>query len=196
MSMKSKALLMTLFMLIGFSMAKAGEDVQIGNYKSGWVSDNFPVGIRTCYSLTQQIYTASELKRAGTITSISFYHVWEDVSVSQFLMTDLKVYMKHVSKSTFSGGDAVPVSDDDLVWEGTFSTPKRDYQGWVTIPLDHAFDYNGTDNLLICFYDDNPQRTSGTTNRFAYYGSQGNAIIYYTVANTPAPDLNDQHLRI
>lgn len=189
--MKRKALLLTLLMLIGFGMAKAGEDVQIGHYKYGWVSDNFPVGIRSCYSLTQQIYTASELKRAGSITSISFYHVWQDVSVEELLMTDLKVYMKHVSKTTFSGDDAVPVSDEDLVWSGTFSTPKREYQGWVTISLDQAFDYNGTDNLLICFYDDNPERTIGSTNRFAFDSSQGNAIVYYTVANTPAPDLND-----
>ena len=99
------------------------------------------------YSMTQQIYTADEIGQAGLIQSIAFDYAY----TQPFSLPGVKVYMKNVSKNTFDNKyDMVAVSESDKVFEGTFAANGA---GWVTLTLDTPFYYDGTSNLLVCFYD-------------------------------------------
>ena len=142
-----------------------------------------PVNMFYHYSLTQQIYTAGEIGYAGTINSIAFQYAYS----SSFSMSGTKVYMKHVSKSSFdSTTDMVDLSDATLVFDGTFAASGA---GWVSIPLNTPFEYNGSDNLLVCFYD----ATSGypgSAYKFYYTNTSTNtSIVYYS--DSVIPNLSD-----
>ena len=107
-----------------------------------------PVNMFYNYSLTQQLYTAEEITEAGggagTITSISFYYNYTDA----FTMDGVRIYMLNVDRESFaSSTDMEVVTENDLVFEGTFSSPAQ--PGWVTITLDTPFEYDGTNNLLV-----------------------------------------------
>jgi hypothetical protein len=123
----------------------APDDVPVGDGTSTYYY--FPINMYFNYSLTQQLYTPAEIGSEGNIYSISFYYT----NSSSFSMSDVKLYMKNVNKTAFeSNTDMVEVSNNDLVWEGTFSASDS---GWVTINLPTPFEYDGTSNLLVCMYD-------------------------------------------
>lgn len=180
---------MTLLMLIGFSFANA-TDVVVGTQESNKLTNLFPTNPYTAYSLTEQIYTPAEIGTNGSITSISFYRDWTSESVDELNMPGLKLYMKHTTSSRFNNNtDMIALNESNLVWEGNFTAPSVDYKGWVTIELDEPFQYNGTDNLLIAFYDTNPQKTEANTNKFYYVTTTENsALAYYS--NDVVPDLS------
>ena len=187
--MRKKTLLMTLLMLIGFSFANA-TDVVVGTQESNKLTNLFPTNPYTAYSLTEQIYTPAEIGTNGSITSISFYRDWTSESVDELNMPGLKLYMKHTTSSKFNNNtDMIALNESNLVWEGNFTAPSVEYKGWVTIELDEPFQYNGTDNLLIAFYDTNPQKTEANTNKFYYVTTTENsALAYYS--NDVVPDLS------
>ena len=191
--MKKKSLLMTLLMLIGFSMANA-TDWEIGTLETGKLTNQFPTNPYFAYSLSQQIIPAPELSAgSGLITSISFYRDWTSENIDELNMSGLKLYMKNIdgSKASFSSEtDMIPVEESDLVWTGKFSAPTVDYKGWVTIYLDKPFRYEDGLNLLICFYDPNPAKTAANTNKFYYVATGGNTSLTY-FSNDEVPDLEN-----
>ena len=121
------------------------------------------------YSLTEQIFTASEIGQSGTITAISF-----KVSNSKSTTRTLAVYMKHTTKTSFTskkGWEAV--SSSNLVYSGsvTFNA-----SGWTTITLTTPFEYNGTNNLLLAVDDNTGSYVSSSSNSPKFY-------VYSTGAN-------------
>ncbi|MBQ7527116.1 MAG: choice-of-anchor J domain-containing protein [Bacteroidaceae bacterium] len=188
--MKRKTLLMTLLMLIGFSMANAVE-VEVGTMETNKLTNQFPTNPYFAYSLSQQIYTGAELGiTSSTITSISFYRDWTSETIDQLRMSGLRLYLKLTTKSQFdSDTDMVPVEESDLYWSGTLSAPAVDYKGWVTINLDKPFPYDGS-NLLVCFYDPNPSKAESNTNRFYYVPTSANTALTY-FSNDVVPDLTN-----
>ena len=106
------------------------------------------------FSLTQQIYTASELGEAGYIVSIDFYNT------STAKTRNLDVYMVSTSKSTFSSStDWISVSSADLVFSGEVTFTQN---AWATITLDNGFTYDETHNIAI-IVDDNTDDDPGTS---------------------------------
>ena len=145
--MKKRFTLMTMLLLALLApwAAKAQTTVTIGTGTSQY--DGLPLMMEWNYSMTQQIFTAAEIGQAGAIQSIAFDYAY----TQPFSLPDVKVYMKNVSKSTFDNSyDMVAVSESDKVFEGTFAATGA---GWVTVTLDTPFYYDGTSNLLVCFYD-------------------------------------------
>ena len=121
------------------------------------------------YSLTEQIFTASEIGQSGTITAISF-----KVSNAKSATRTLAVYLKHTTKTAFTskkGWEAV--SSSNLVYSGsvTFNA-----SGWTTITLNTPFDYNGTNNLLLAVDDNTGSYVSSSSNSPKFY-------VYSTGAN-------------
>jgi len=161
--MKNKVLqLLMLFCFACFGMARATV-VTIGT-GTNTGQNSLPVKTDWNYSLTQQIFTADEVGMSGAINAISFNYT---NSAGAFSMSDIQVYMKHVSTTQFnSSSDMVMVGPSDKVFEGTFSASGA---GWVTVNLDTPFIYDGNNNLLICFY----------TPVANFVGSYGN-MFYYT----------------
>ena len=147
-----------------FGVARADE-VVIGDTESTTTQYYLPVNTYFHYSLTQQIYTAEEIGRAGTINSIAFDYAY----TGSFTMDGVQVYMMNVDKASFeSNTDMVSLANAELVWEGTFSATES---GWVTLDLDTPFVYDGVSNLLVCCYD--PTR-----------GYPGSAYKFRTTATT------------
>ena len=179
--MKRKTLLfLLLFALMAPWAVQAQETVEIGDATSTTTQYTVPVNMYYHYSLTQQIFTAEEIEMAGTITSIAFDYTY----TGSFTMNNVQMYMMNVDKDVFeSNADMVQISDSDKVWEGTFTASGT---GWVTVDLDTPFVYDGTSNLLVCFYDPT-NGYPGSSYKFRTTATTGyTAIAYYSDSYTPS----------
>ncbi len=182
--MKKFLLNLVLLAVLCFPVAICAQTiVEIGS--SAGTSYKLPLNMEYKYSLTQQIYKADEIEVAGTISSVSFYYR----NTSPMLIQRLRLYMMHTAKTSFvNNDDIVSLDTATLVYEGDFAA---DSTGWFTLALNNAFEYNGTDNLLICFCDTVIDDSLGTNYKFRCSGSIVNytSISYYS--NTDIPDVND-----
>ena len=121
------------------------------------------------YSLTEQIYTASEIGEAGTITAIAF-----KVSNSKSTTRTVDLYMKHTTKTAFTSKTGwETLSSSDKVFSGsvTFNA-----SGWTVITLSTPFVYNGTNNLIVGMDDNTGSYVSSSSNSPQFY-------VYSTSAN-------------
>ncbi len=159
--------------------------VEIGDPESSESEYSLPVNMYYKSTLSQQIFTAEEIGAAGVVNSLSF----EYLHTSSFSLDGIQVYMKTVGdKATFnSTNDMVSVSSSDKVWEGTFSATGA---GWVKINLNTPFQYNGTENLLVCFYDPVADSYLGSSYKFRTTNTTGNTSINY-YDDSKVPDLNN-----
>ena len=104
------------------------------------------------YSFAQMIYHANEVGLDGTIDTIAFKV--DNGSATR----PLTIYMAEVNHSSFSSGaDAVAASHFQQVFSGSVSFSA----GWVTIPLDSAFVYADTADLVITVIDGTGSWASG-----------------------------------
>ena len=176
--MKNKVLqLLMLFCFACFGVARATV-VTIGT-GTNTGQNSLPVKTDWNYFLNQQIFTADEVGMSGAINAISFNYT---NSFGAFSMSDIQVYMKHVSTTQFnSSSDMVMVSPSDKVFDGTFSASGA---GWVTVNLDTPFLYDGNSNLLICFYTPVANFVCSNNNMFYYTNTYTNTgeNIYSSMA--------------
>ena len=176
--MKNKVLqLLMLFCFACFGVARATV-VTIGT-GTNTGQNSLPVKTDWNYFLNQQIFTANEVGMSGAINAISFNYT---NSFGAFSMSDIQVYMKHVSTTQFnSSSDMVMVSPSDKVFDGTFSASGA---GWVTVNLDTPFLYDGNSNLLICFYTPVANFVCSNNNMFYYTNTYTNTgeNIYSSMA--------------
>ncbi len=141
-------------------------------------SSNLPTNCYYNYTLTEQIYTASEIgDEAGAIMSVDFFNN----ATSQRVRT-LNVYMVSTDKDSFSSAsDWIPVTADDIVFSGSVTFAP---QTWTTIEFDNPFIYNGSSNVAIIIDDNTGSYASTTT--FLAFESTGQAIR--TVSDSTNPD--------
>ena len=143
----------------------------------------FPIDNYFNYSCTEQIFLPNEIGGAGAITSISMQYGYS----SSFTANNVTMYMKNVSRSTFSSTtDYEPLSASDIVWTGTLSPSGA---GWVTLNLTQPFDYDGTSNLLVAFYDGTSgyPGTSYVFNATTSPNSANMALAYKSDSYNPDP---------
>ena len=131
------------------------------------------------YSLTQQIFTATEIGHGGNITSIYFKPSAYPVQRS------LEIYLGHIGSSTATAFEFP--SDLTLVYTGTQLSLTAGQ--WNEFQFTTPFSYNGSDNLLVMVRDMTGSYTSGNT----WYGAEGTSgvsrYIYqdsgpYTIGST------------
>ena len=174
--MKNKTLLLLLIFCFAFFGVARAEVVTIGTGTSN-NQNSLPVKSDWNYFLTQQIFTAEEIGTGGAINAISFNYT---NSCGAFSMSSIQVYMKNISKTEFEGRfDMVQVSPSDKVFDGSFSASGA---GWVTVNLDNPFTYDGSSNLLICFYSPVNNFVGSNIGMF-YYTTNPNiyqGIAYYS----------------
>ncbi|MCQ2284995.1 MAG: fibronectin type III domain-containing protein, partial [Bacteroidales bacterium] len=94
------------------------------------------------YSLTQQIYTASEMNGATTLESISF-----DCVIAYSGARNLSVYLMHTNQTAPTSW--LPMQDAQLVYSGSVNF----VSGWNTLNFTTPFVYNGTENLAVVILD-------------------------------------------
>ena len=121
------------------------------------------------YSLTQQIYTASEIGESTTITNISFFNAGAEVT------RVYDIYMKHTDKTAFSSNtDWISVTSDDLVSSDTVTMK----QGmWTTIELDTPFVYDGISNLVLVMDDNSGNWSNPPYMECRVFDAQGTQAI-------------------
>jgi subtilisin family serine protease len=112
----------------------------IGN---GTGSQTYPIDRYYNYSGHEAIYLASQIGTACNISSLGFYKAsGTDVNA----INAVSIYMKHTTDSSLSTG-TYSTSGYTLVYSGSF--PNTATSGWMEVPLNNLFAYNGTDNLAI-----------------------------------------------
>ena len=156
------------------SEAPAIQDMEVGD-GTGGTSNLFPTAFYYNYSLTQQIYTASELGfGAGKISGISFYG-----QLSYIRTRTIDVYIRNIDETKFNNNtDWKAISSDDKVYSGSFTNKS----GWVDIVFDKDFEYEGG-NILICI-DDNTGSYSSNTPYYMNTASSDIKALRLTDDNT------------
>ena len=135
------------------------------------------------YSLTQQIYTPSEIAEfagtsmSGNITSIQFY------SGTSTDTRNLSIYMQNTSKSSFSSTTDWVTSSHNLVYQGDVTFAEN---SWVTIDLDTPFPYDASQNLLLVV-DDNTGSYTSTRTFYTYPTGANRAMYVYSDGTNYSP---------
>ena len=177
--MKKKVFSLMMTLLLAFIGVAKAETIEIGTGTS--TTYYVPFNSLYGYSFTEQVYSASDIGTAGSITSISF-HLGSSYSTEQ--TNQIALYMKNVSRSSFSStSDYETVTTGDMVYSGMWTIPAN-YTGWVTITLDTPFAYDGTSNLMVAMHES----TSGYSTRYFTYTSVTNASVqWYSDSYNPNP---------
>ena len=165
---KLLTLLMLLFVFTG--QMKASHDVEVGSAST--TNAYVPTYIYYGNTLSQQIYTADEIGQAGVITGMKI-HVANGTTRTR----KIKVYMANVEKTSFtSSSDWVVFDNNAYVYSAnvTFTT-----NSWVTLNFTTPFEYNGTDNLLICIQDWTNSWENSYPNYYVYSGTSNCTMYEY-----------------
>ena len=120
------------------------EGIAIGDAVS---TNNYLPGNTYYYSMSQQIYTATEMGgEERQISSVSFFHTGTARS------RNYTIYLVHTDKTAFeSNTDWITVTEADKVFEGNVTYTAG---GWTTINFNEVFYYDGLSNIAL-IVDDN-----------------------------------------
>ena len=158
------------------------EEEYEANLGTGSSTNNYiPTYTRARYSLTQQIYLASEFdNQPGRITKIAY-------RASRATTRNLTIYMAHTDLSEFSSTTGwEEMGSDAKVFQGSVAFSNSD---WTTITLETPFEYDGNSNLNICVVDYTGSNTTQNTGFYRYNGTNralyanGNSSYANTVGN-------------
>ena len=162
-----KFLLLTVMCMIGLAgTIKAQQTIIIGEDGTTQLM-NLPIQVSFNYSISQQIYTRSEMNNTlGDITSVSFYQIND-----QIYTRNLAIYMMNTDKEVFEGSnDWVSMTSADLVYSGEITTLGTDQ--WIEIELQNTFAYQGA-NILLCVVDNTGKWERDDLNFCGYTAEDG-----------------------
>ncbi|MBR5028132.1 MAG: T9SS type A sorting domain-containing protein, partial [Bacteroidales bacterium] len=156
------------------------------------------VPINTVYkgSIVENIYLNSELNPNGTITSqnpvniteLAFYYAPLQ-SASTTWSHRVDIYLKHVSRSSFSSSTDRELIHADTNWVyGGLLTLNGSQRGWKTFTLPIPYLYTGG-NLMVTFVIDSGASVSPAQHFFRYTNMSNNASFSYYPGGGPSnPD--------
>ncbi len=176
------------YVTLSFSTECSGgytDPVAIGNFTNPTTCYGIPNVMSYKYSYSQQLFMANEIGGSKSINGISlqYYYAYP-------VVRNVDIYLGHTNKTGFSNGsDWVPQSDLTLVYSGEVEFNNTGENFWFWIPFDSAFEYNGTDNLVVAF-DDN----TGSTNSYGYvfYAHSSGKLSMY--ASNYSSDIDPNNL--
>jgi hypothetical protein len=158
----SLLILSMLIILIGIALPVAAEIIQIGD--GSLYNMSLPMEPYAMYSYSQSVYTQAEITTAGIISQIGWQY---RINGTIFLANtnQISIYLGVTNRSGFTSlTDWVPVDSLTLVFTGMLSpawfTSALPGQGWLNIPLQTAFNYNGSGNLVIAVDENMPGNSS------------------------------------
>ncbi len=168
--MKRKLLILFLTCVVGWlSPLNAQTTVTVGEKNDSNSNTTIPTliydGINA--SLSQQIYTSTELQEAGlssgsVINSIAFMPNAVNASSVQW-----SVYMVNTEKDNFTSNTDYVSIESSEVFSGSLTLTSGQ---WVTMKLENPFTYNGN-NLLICVVDNNGTNAPYNANSYYHYNT-------------------------
>ncbi len=124
------------------------------------------------YSYTQVIYTAEEigLSSGKALSKIAYHYngnaAWSDHA---------KIFIGHTTLSDFGSSNWIAHENMQLVYDGDFSVSD---DAWVEFEFDFPFVYNGTDNLIIGFWDDADALHGTNDDFFCTNATTSRALLY------------------
>lgn len=161
-----------------FSTVIGPDFVQIG---TDVVTAHLPINAYYGYSYSQTYYLASEIGSPGNVNAIYYY--WNGTAANP-ASNSWTVYMKNSPNTVFSSNTAWETGLTQ-VFTGTVNCPAS--PGWVSIPLDTPFLYDGISSLVIGVYENAP----GWDNPYGYFFNTPvtgtRAMIYYNDSTNPDP---------
>ncbi len=148
-----------------------GGEISLGDHTAQ--NDYLPFNGYYKYSVTEQIYTPTEIGGAVTIHSIS-YNVLQANTADR---NPVDIYLLETDKQTFSSASTASewVSVASLTPNYT-GVAAGSSTGWKTIELTTPFEYSGNNNLLVVFVN-----RTGDYHSHEYIGTipaNGNQAIY------------------
>lgn len=180
----SKKMLFTTLILL-FLVSLSALHVEIGTQDG--TTNYIPTYGFYDYGWSRVIYPSASISNSMDIDGISF-DVTNDPA--NYSMPNQQIYLKHTSENGFNSATYLdPTSDDtyELVFEGEIT---YNGSGWVYIPFDSAFSYNGQDNLELYFVNNDGDYASGypvfATN--SVEGDLSPAMYKYADGDFPAID--------
>ena len=162
--------------LSGLSDVTVGTGTSTTNYVPTYAT----TGTTAKYSLTQELWLASELGGvAGDINAISLKYAGT-MDTSRIY----NIYMMHTVESNIPN-TFMSMTGAQLVYSGNVRW-EMGGDGWNTILLDTVFHFNGSENLVVTF-DDNTGTVVGSTTAMKFYytangsttASQNNCHVVY-----------------
>ena len=151
-------------------VAHFAEGLMIGDGGTA-TNDYLPTYNYYKYSLTEQIYTATELGEAGTITGIAFYNAGAEKTRT------LDLYLKNTTKAKFSSKtDWVKVNASDKVFSGSVTMTS---DGWTMITFTTPFEYDGTSNVVLVTDDNTGNYTNSPHMSCRVFSAASQAIYIY-----------------
>ena len=164
-----KVLQLLLIILLGLSSWQMSAQTIVDILGDAGTTTNSYLPIYTLYNntLSEQIYTASEIGMPGTITSIAFYNGGSTKT------PNVKIYMINTNKTAFSSTtDWFTVTAADQVFDGTVTFTAGQ---WTTIQFTNPFVYDGVSNLGL-IVDGNLSWSGGLACRV--FSSTSNCAMY------------------
>ncbi len=141
------------------------------------------------FSYTQQLFYASEIGMAGEITHLAFQY---NVQSNLFFAgnKDWKIYLGHSDLNTMQNW--VPVSGLSLVFNGSLSHDYFDSplpgSGWLTIPLQQGFLYDGLSNLILAVDENTDGSGSSSDDFFCREMASIRALNFQSMNVNPEPE--------
>lgn len=154
------------------TVCNVGGDIQVGE---GTTTQSYlPTYIYYGNTLSQQLFTATELEGVNTIYGFKFYQT--SSSLNDRLVD---VYMDTTSLASYSStADYVATSDSSRYFSGMLHFA----QGWVEVTFDSAFTVPAGKNVVLTFNDHTNSYTSSTSNRITNT-SESMAVYRYRDGN-------------
>ncbi len=138
---------------------------------SSYGTSHLPLNAYYSYSYTQTLIDADELgNQPTTIDALYWQYIYSSPSTRS-----IQIYLGETDLSVLTSSDVVPASALTCVFTG--SVTFNNTNTWTAIPLQQAFNYSGTHNLVVAVID-NTGSWSSPSNRFATHQTDEVKSIY------------------
>lgn len=135
--------------ILNITITAPPDYVEIGNGTYAW---SYPFNTYYHDARTQTLYLQSEIGGPITIRKIGLYVTQTPGQI----MNNFTIRMKHTTQNSYASG-SFDNSGYSICFIGNLEVATT---GWIEIPLDTPFHYNGTDNLIIDISFDNTSWSS------------------------------------
>ncbi|MDI3503456.1 MAG: hypothetical protein PWP64_392 [Candidatus Cloacimonadota bacterium] len=183
-SIMHKTLFFYLFIIAFWSMH--AEVINIGSGNT--INQGLPIEPLARFSYTQQLYYGTEIGFSGTITALGFpYQVQSNLFYNG--NKHWRIYLGHIDQTAMQ--EWIPVSGLSLVYDGILAADYFDAglpgSGWLNIPLQESFIYDGVSNLLIAVDENTDGMGSSSDDFFCTEMSTVRALNFQSMTENPDP---------
>ncbi|MDY0152777.1 MAG: hypothetical protein RBS43_10930, partial [Candidatus Cloacimonas sp.] len=175
-----------LLLVVALLLPLFAETIAIGN--GNVLNQGLPIEPIARYSYSQQLFLASEIGLSGLIDSLSFKYS-ETSNLFFEGIKEWKIWLGHSSRMVM--GSWMPLDSLYLVYNGMLSPSYFDGglpgNGWLHIPLQQSFYYNGNANLVLAVDENTYEYGSSSDDFICTNVSQQRAIQFQSQTTNPNP---------